>query len=214
MKNSYNLQERSSERNPDLSSFKVRNHLSINDNRTPLIKMSEVEDTDVITATETLKGDTTDRHNDSLITDLDDVSLLCDNEVEEATGNHQGSSDDNRQADGHGVTDLDTGITDLGEVERARVNDKDGGQVIFTTMDDLETGKADKMENGQITASKDEREVITDIDMEAVKGYILKIVTRAQEIVQDESKETAKKKRNQTKPWTQRLAEILCFRRK
>ncbi|XP_022329792.2 uncharacterized protein LOC111128472 isoform X2 [Crassostrea virginica] len=180
MKNSYNLQERSSERNPDLSSFK----------------------------------DTTDRHNDSLITDLDDVSLLCDNEVEEATGNHQGSSDDNRQADGHGVTDLDTGITDLGEVERARVNDKDGGQVIFTTMDDLETGKADKMENGQITASKDEREVITDIDMEAVKGYILKIVTRAQEIVQDESKETAKKKRNQTKPWTQRLAEILCFRRK
>ena len=33
--------------------------------------------------------DTTDRHNDNLITDLDDVSLLCDNEVEEATGNHQ-----------------------------------------------------------------------------------------------------------------------------
>ena len=47
----------------------------------------------------------------------------------------QGSSDDNRQADGNEVTDLDTGVIDLGEVERARVNDKDGVSSVHTCDD-------------------------------------------------------------------------------
>lgn len=70
------------------------------------------------------------------------------------------------------------------------------------------------MENGQVTGPRDDKEVIADIDMEAIKEYILKIVNHAQEIVQNESKETAKPRVHRVKPWTQRLAEIFCFRRK
>lgn len=69
------------------------------------------------------------------------------------------------------------------------------------------------MENGQVNDSRNEKDVIADIDMEAIKEYVLKIVSHAQIIVQNESKET-KPRVHRAKPWTQRLAEIFCFRRK
>lgn len=102
----------------------------------------------------------------------------------------------------------------LREYGPTKDNDKDEGVVTIGAQENKTTRPIDKMENGQVTGPRDEKEIIADIDMEAIKEYILKIVSHAQEIVQNESKETAKPRVHRAKPWTQRLAEIFCFRRK
>lgn len=189
MKNSYNLQEQSSSDDFTRCSFKVTNAFSINENGASLNRMSAVDESDVIAYTEADEKNYRDKHNDSLITDLDDVSIVCENEDINAEKDVKESDGETSQQRGQNASDLEGKVIVLREYGPTKDNDKDEGP-------------------------RDEKEIIADIDMEAIKEYILKIVSHAQEIVQNESKETAKPRVHRAKPWTQRLAEIFCFRRK
>lgn len=214
MKNSYNLQEQSSSDDFTRCSFKVTNAFSINENGASLNRMSAVDESDVIAYTEADEKNYRDKHNDSLITDLDDVSIVCENEDINAEKDVKESDGETSQQRGQNASDLEGKVIVLREYGPTKDNDKDEEVVTIRAQENKTTRPIDKMENGQVTGPRDEKEIIADIDMEAIKEYILKIVSHAQEIVQNESKETAKPRVHRAKPWTQRLAEIFCFRRK
>ncbi|XP_052701113.1 uncharacterized protein LOC128178130 [Crassostrea angulata] len=214
MRTSYNLQERSSSDDFTRCSFKVTNVFSINENGASLNRMSAVDGSDVIAYTEADEKNNRDKHNDSLITDLDDVSIVCENEDINAEKDVKESGGETSQSRGQNVSNLEGKVIALREDGPTEDNDKDEGLVTIGAQENKTTRPTDKMENGQVTGPRDDKEVIADIDMEAIKEYILKIVNHAQEIVQNESKETAKPRVHRVKPWTQRLAEIFCFRRK
>lgn len=212
MKNSYNLQEQSSSDDFTRCSFKVTNAFSINENGASLNRMSAVDESDVIAYTEADEKNYRDKHNDSLITDLDDVSIVCENEDINAEKDVKESDGETSQQRGQNASEGKVIV--LREYGPTKDNDKDEEVVTIGAQENKTTRPIDKMENGQVTGPRDEKEIIADIDMEAIKEYILKIVSHAQEIVQNESKETAKPRVHRAKPWTQRLAEIFCFRRK
>lgn len=214
MKNSYNLQEQSSSDDFTRCSFKVTNAFSINENGASLNRMSAVDESDVIAYTEADEKNYRDKHNDSLITDLDDVSIVCENEDINAEKDVKESDGETSQQRGQNASDLEGKVIVLREYGPTKDNDKDEEVITIGAQENKTTRPIDKMENGQVTGPRDEKEIIADIDMEAIKEYILKIVSHAQEIVQNESKETAKPRVHRAKPWTQRLAEIFCFRRK
>lgn len=214
MRTSYNLQERSSSDDFTRCSFKVTNVFSINENGASLNRMSAVDGSDVIAYTEADEKNNRDNHNDSLITDLDDVSIVCENEDINADKDVKESGGETSQSRGQNVSNLEGKVIALREDGPTEDNDKDEGLVTIGAQENKTTRPTDKMENGQVTGPRDDKEVIADIDMEAIKEYILKIVNHAQEIVQNESKETAKPRVHRVKPWTQRLGEIFCFRRK
>lgn len=176
--------------------------------------MSAVDESDVIAYTEADEKNYRDKHNDSLITDLDDVSIVCENEDINAEKDVKESDGETSQQRGQNASDLEGKVIVLREYGPTKDNDKDEEVITIGAQENKTTRPIDKMENGQVTGPRDEKEIIADIDMEAIKEYILKIVSHAQEIVQNESKETAKPRVHRAKPWTQRLAEIFCFRRK
>ncbi|XP_061164742.1 uncharacterized protein LOC133173731 [Saccostrea echinata] len=222
MKTSYNLQNHSDSGDRQVYN-KVENNLSIRENGAPFDSMADLDVSDVILKTEGENEDTRDKHNDSLITDLDDVSVLCHNEENQSTEwfnlNNKDSSSENNQ-----ITDLD-GVNTLNEngLHKATNEDESLCNVCEIELkastnfhDDPKTGlNSEEMERNKLSNPSEEKEPLPDVDLEAVKDYVLKIVNRAREIVQKESENNSKpKNHHSTKPWTQRLIEIFCFRRK
>ncbi|XP_048736105.1 uncharacterized protein LOC125651520 [Ostrea edulis] len=183
--------------------------------------MSDVDAKGVSVKLDADDQDTADSHNESLITDLDDVNVVCHDADDNCEDCNKESSRENKPEQ---VTDLDN-VNTLIENESQRVcgENKFSSHVFQYELnahtidpDKLKIGPySDGMENSKIM-NTEEKSPVQDPDMEAVKEYVLKIINKAREIVQTESEDTGKsrtKKGNAAKPWTQRLAEIFCFRR-
>ncbi|XP_062574610.1 uncharacterized protein LOC134236443 isoform X2 [Saccostrea cucullata] len=218
MKTSYNLENHSDGDDRQVYN-KVENSFSVRENGAPFSSMADLDVSDVIIKTEAENEDTRDRHNDSLITDLDDVSVLCHEEEKPRSECFNDSSSKNNH-----INVLD-GVNTLSEngLHKAANEDEtlnNGCEIELNASTNIhEVSKmglnSEEMERKKLTNPSEEKESVQDVDMEAVKDYVLKIVNRAREIVQKESENSTKPKNHRsTKPWAQRLLEIFCFRRK
>ncbi|XP_062574611.1 uncharacterized protein LOC134236443 isoform X3 [Saccostrea cucullata] len=185
MKTSYNLENHSDGDDRQVYN-KVENSFSVRENGAPFSSMADLDVSDVIIKTEAENEDSSSKNNH--INVLDGVNTLSEN------GLHKAANEDETLNNGCEI-ELNAS-TNIHEVSKMGLN-------------------SEEMERKKLTNPSEEKESVQDVDMEAVKDYVLKIVNRAREIVQKESENSTKPKNHRsTKPWAQRLLEIFCFRRK